>query len=311
LALLLASPVLVWNAQHDWASFAKQFGRAVPKVFRPQFVLEFLASQAALLTPFIAVLFAYGLVAVSRDALARRHAGSALLVATTLPLLFYFLYHALFARVEGNWTGALVPAMAAIAGIGLRLGAREPRSRSRLLRFSAYAVPFGIVLSLAILLHAAVRLVTISGDPFGQTAGWEELVRQAERVAQERDAGSIAGASYQVTSALHYFGSGRWPVVQLTERVRYAMEPEPDVAAIRARPVVIVADRRDALRALFGARWAFDSVQEVGVFQRRWKGEPVGAFTILLARDPHDPGLPDMTLPAQPPSPPARPTPEH
>jgi hypothetical protein len=53
-AALLVSPVLVWNAQHDWASIAFQGGRAAPTHgLRPGAVLTALAGQAALLLPWI------------------------------------------------------------------------------------------------------------------------------------------------------------------------------------------------------------------------------------------------------------------
>lgn len=295
-ALALAAPVLVWNARNDWASFAKQFGRAVPKRFDPSFLVELFAGQALLLTPFVAVLVAYGLAAAARDAAGRRHGGNALLAATTLPLLAYFLYHALFARVEANWTGAVVPAIAVMAA-GALFRAPTAGSPRPLLRFSTrWAVPTGVALALALALHAEFRLVRIARDPLAQTAGWEALVRETERLADAHGAGSLAGVSYQVTAALRYFGVSGRPALQLTERIRYAMEPGPEAAAIRARPVVLLAKPREACRAVAGAERAFAKVEFLGTPQRRWKGDPVETYVALLASGPRTPGLPDLTV---------------
>ena len=52
-ALIVASPTLIWNIQHDWATFAFQGSRAATRVFRPWMPLVALAGQAAFLAPWI------------------------------------------------------------------------------------------------------------------------------------------------------------------------------------------------------------------------------------------------------------------
>ena len=53
LAVLLFSPVLIWNAQHHWVSFAFQGGRADARGFYPGAPLTQLAGQILLLTPWV------------------------------------------------------------------------------------------------------------------------------------------------------------------------------------------------------------------------------------------------------------------
>lgn len=54
-ALAVASPVLIWNAQHEWVSFAFQGGRGAPRKFNLAGPLESLAGQMALMLPWVAV----------------------------------------------------------------------------------------------------------------------------------------------------------------------------------------------------------------------------------------------------------------
>jgi hypothetical protein len=54
-ALIVASPVLIWNAQHDWVSFAFQGGRGAPRKFNLMGPLASLGGQLALLLPWIGV----------------------------------------------------------------------------------------------------------------------------------------------------------------------------------------------------------------------------------------------------------------
>jgi 4-amino-4-deoxy-L-arabinose transferase-like glycosyltransferase len=53
--LIVASPVLIWNAQHDWVSFAFQGGRGAPRKLALTGPLESLLGQMALLLPWVAV----------------------------------------------------------------------------------------------------------------------------------------------------------------------------------------------------------------------------------------------------------------
>jgi hypothetical protein len=167
----------------------------------------------------------------------------------------------------------------------------------KLSRFaSRWAVPCGVAMALVVMLHAAFRLTHVERDPLAQTAGWEDLVREAERLADQRGAGTLAGVSYQVTSALRYFGRGDRPAVQLAQPIRYVMEPRPDVASIAARPVLIVAEPRYACVALAGAEQAFAHVELVQLLERKWKGAVVELYATLVAREPRQPGIPDLTV---------------
>ena len=297
LAVVVMLPVLIWNAQHDWASFKFQFGRAMPRSFDPSFLPEFLIGQILLLTPLVAVLAIHGCRLGLRGTAARREGGNALLVATTLPLLLYFVYHALFARVEGNWTAPLLPALSVLAAAAA-VSVTDAGSRATILQFSArWAVPTGVALALALLLHAEFRLLRLARDPLAQAAGWKELVREVERLAVEHGAGAMAGVSYQVASALRYFGTGERTALQLSERIRYAMEPQSDPAAFIARPVLILVEPREGCRAVVGAERAFARVELVGTLERKWRGTPVEPYLVLSASEPRSPGLPDLTIP--------------
>jgi 4-amino-4-deoxy-L-arabinose transferase-like glycosyltransferase len=294
--LVLTLPVLTWNARHDWASFGKQFGRAVPHSFDPTYLPEFLAGQIVLLSPFVALLVACGFIRALREIVVGDAAGSALLVCTTLPLLLYFLYHALFARVEGNWTAPLLPALIVLAAAVTRFAPPAAAGMRRAVEIAArWAVPTGVTLALLLVAHAEFRLIALARDPIAQTAGWRDLVRETERLAEGR-AGALAGVSYQVTSALRYFGGSSLPKLQLTERLRYVMEPAPDWATIRALPVLILAEPREACRALVGAERAFARVELVGTLDRRWNGAPVESYLALSASEPRLPGPPDLTV---------------
>ena len=113
LALLVFSPVLVWNAAHGWASIAKQGGRAgadAPGItFR--FLGELIAGQVGVASPIIFVLCVAGVAAASRAWGRRGDQGAALLAAMVLPGAAIFLWQATGSRVQANWTARTAPSV--------------------------------------------------------------------------------------------------------------------------------------------------------------------------------------------------------
>ncbi|WP_038967586.1 glycosyltransferase family 39 protein, partial [Bradyrhizobium diazoefficiens] len=107
-ALALFSPVILWNADHQWVSFAKQLGRARIEDFRPVFIAELIPTQIAFATPLVFILGAMGL-----HALTWRRAGalaSRVLIETMFwTIVAYFVWHSLHARVEANWFAPVYP----------------------------------------------------------------------------------------------------------------------------------------------------------------------------------------------------------
>src|ERR1700687_2956714 len=126
LALLIFSPVILWNADHHWVSFIKQIGRARIEDFRPAFIGELIPTQIAFATPLVFILGAMGLYALLRrnsGALASR----ALISATFWTIVVYFIWHSLHARVEANWFApgfSAVAVAAAVAAILIRWDVR-------------------------------------------------------------------------------------------------------------------------------------------------------------------------------------------
>src|SRR6202051_1065845 len=49
-SLMIFSPVMLWNADHQWVSFIKQIGRAKIEDFRPAFIGELIPTQIAFAT---------------------------------------------------------------------------------------------------------------------------------------------------------------------------------------------------------------------------------------------------------------------
>ena len=300
LCLAVMAPVVWWNLAQGGASLTKQFGRAVPTAFDPRFVPEFLAGQAALLTPLIGILVLWGLWIVIGRSLRDRAAGAVLIAVSVLPLVAYLVWYGLFDRVQGNWTACLLPASIAAAAV---FGQALPQTPwlAAVLRFCwRWSVVSGVVLGLFVVAHAAFRLAPLAVDPTGQLHGWPAAARAVEQAAERSGAGTIGTASYTTTAHLRFYGPGTLPVVQLGERLRYAMEPAPDAAALATRPVLVVAESRRADEVAARLGRLYRSVEPAGHVDRLWRerfglSARMDRLHLFIAREPMVAGgVPDL-----------------
>ena len=63
-AFAIFSPVILWNADHQWVSFIKQLGRARIEDFTLRYIGELIPTQIAFATPLVFILGAMGLYAL-------------------------------------------------------------------------------------------------------------------------------------------------------------------------------------------------------------------------------------------------------
>ncbi len=283
IACLLALPVLLWNVQHDWASFAKQFGRVGHgQGLTAAYFAELLGGSVGLMSPLIAGLAALGLVRIVRSATAEKDSSSALLAAGMVPFLAYLLLHSLHDRVQANWMAPLYPSFAICAAVALGAVDTTPRPGQVLGKLGRWAIGVGVLFSALLYWHAAQPLVLLSGqrDPTSQTRGWRELAAEVERLRASTGACWVATSSYATTGQLAYALKDKAPVVQLTERIRYLHLPAADPALLKCPALYVELERR-AAPSLLNERFA--SVTRLESIRRSYAGVPLAVYAVYLA----------------------------
>jgi 4-amino-4-deoxy-L-arabinose transferase-like glycosyltransferase len=288
LAALLALPVAIWNLQHDWASFAKQFGRVgQAQHLTAVYIGELVGGAAGLMSPVIAVIAVLGLVRVLRAARAGDPPG-ALLAASMLPFLAYLLLHSLHDRVQANWVAPLYPSFAICAAVALGILDTPPKPGQVFGRLGRWAVGIGFAITGLLYWHAAQPLVVLPGqrDPTSQTRGWRELAAEVERVRVGTGACWIATSSYATTAQLAYQLRDKVPVLQLTERIRYLHLPRPGRTLLECPALYVELERRGGaplLEAQFG------SVTRLESLTRNYAGVRLASYAVYLASGLRDP----------------------
>ena len=288
IAFLATLPVVIWNAEHDWASFGKQFGRVGHSgtLAGPLYFVEFIGALLALASPVIAVLAILGLIQVSRSAIRHRRSNDILLAAAVLPMLIYFAVHALHDRVQGNWPAPLYPPLAICAALAIH--AITPQRRRTMVFASALGLGFFVTVVIYVDALRPIQAAARMKDPTEQMHGWPELGDEVEKARIETGAGWVATSSYATTGQLAFALNGRSDVAQLDQRIRYEFLPPLSPAVLQKPALYVELDRRVDLPLLNSK---FRNVTALGTLTRQ-NGSATGAtYRVFVVSDPAAPPL--------------------
>jgi 4-amino-4-deoxy-L-arabinose transferase-like glycosyltransferase len=264
-------PVVLWNAEHGWASFARQGGRVAE--WHPtsalRFIGELIGGQIGLVTPLVFVLFSAGVARAVRLAWRTRDPVWTLLAALTLPAALAFTQHAFGDRVQGNWPAIIYPA-AAIAAAAL-----PGRTWQRL---QGPALALGFAITLIVYLQASLAPVAL---PAGldlmalRLSGWDTLAAHIADVGQQQGAEFVAADQYGVAAELAFEMPAGIQVVGIEPRWMLFDLPHPLLAG---RTGILV---RDARRGGINDRSPWADIVELGGVERNHNGSAVEAFRLF------------------------------
>lgn len=278
--LIVISPVLYWNAVHDWASFAFQLDRP-PQVHgvSGRFLGDFLGQQFVMVGILLLPITLIGTVMMAVRGY-RASAPVPILLSTAVIFPFgFFFEHGLDTRVGDSWMLFAWPVGFICATVNLKLWHTE--SRSRLARIAPtvtiFATASGVATVVAATLYYLVGSANYLGkdDPIGKEADFASVVADAEaaRIA--------AGATWFVTTDYRMYSMLRWhlndsvPVVQINERARYIGFAEPSLDGSTG---LYVASTRDRHRNLLDNTSA--TRKTVGEADMVWRGVRYDTYTL-------------------------------
>jgi dolichol-phosphate mannosyltransferase len=215
IAVMIFSPVIIWNAQHEWASFAFQTSRRLAE--RPRFSLHrLILSILVLLTPTGGVM-----LLVSRftqqaegDSPGESRQWLFLRLAALTPLAVFFAF-SLRHDVKVDWTGALwVGAVPALAASIVRFSS-TPVAGVRGWVASAWG-PTAVIMVLLYATGLHYLSLGLPGVPYGSQlelvpVGWRDLGRQVSAIAADvkrrtgQDPVIVGMDRYEIASQLSFY----------------------------------------------------------------------------------------------------------
>ncbi|MDA9441362.1 glycosyltransferase [Bradyrhizobium sp. CCBAU 51745] len=288
LALLIAiavfSPVLIWNARHDWASFRFQGVRATANYGISLRTLgDYIGLQFGLVGFVMLPVVLSGLVLTAWRGYRSREPVAILLSTAVLVPFVYFFFKSLTLRVGDTWPMFMWPVGFAAAAVNLAMMPGEGWS-TRAIRLGMFwvntALVSGIAFVVIVFLYYVAAPWNFIGrmDPIGAEAGFEQVAARAQAALDETGATWIATTDYRTYAMMRWLFRGRVPVVEINERGRFQDFRDPGMDRIEGHTGLYIGrqpDDRSSLWATIPARR-----EPLGQVERRWRGVLTDAYTL-------------------------------
>ena len=283
-AMVVFSPVLIWNYQHDWASFRFQLVRATAThEMSLRTVGDYIGLQFGLVG-FVLLPVVLSGVALTAWRGYRRGDPVAILLSTAAIVPFgYFFWKSLSLRVGDTWPMFIWPVGFAATAINITMLSREGRPAwmvQSTIRWARIAIASGIVFVVAVFLYYVVAPWNFIGraDPIGGEAGYQQVVERAQAQLQQTGATWIATTDYRTYAMLRWFFGDRIPVIQINERARFEGFRDPGMNAIRGHTGLYVGREPDPRSHVWQATTAIR--QPLERVERRWRGIVMDTYAL-------------------------------
>ena len=284
IAVALFAPVLIWNAQHDWASFRFQSVRAVAThELSLRTVGDFFGLQFFLVGPVLLPVLLSAVTLTAWRGIRQRDAVSILLSASVIMPFLYFLWKSLTLRIGDTWPMFLWPIGFAAAAINIAMLPREGWPAWMIkstIAWAKVAVASGIVLVAGTFLYSVASPWNFFGkaDPIGGEAGYEQVASRARSEMQKIGASWIATTDYRTYAMLRWYLKDRVPVVQINERGRFTGFRDPGMDSIRGRTGLYVAREPDQTNPVWASTTAVRT--PLGQVERSWRGMVMDSYAL-------------------------------
>jgi 4-amino-4-deoxy-L-arabinose transferase-like glycosyltransferase len=284
IALVVFMPVLVWNAQHDWASFRFQLVRAVATHdWSLRTVGDYLGLQFGLVGFVLLPVVLSGLALTAWRGYRGREPVAILLSTAVLVPFLYFFWKSLTLRVGDTWPMFMWPIGFAAAAINIAMLRREgfPAWMIRSTVFwanAAVVTGLGWVLLVFLYYVAAPWNFIGTADPIGGEAGYQTVAARAEAQLATTGATFIATTDYRTYAMLRWFMHGRVPLIQINERGRYQGFADPGLDRITGHVGLYVAREPDNAAPIWKVIAA--ERQPLERVQRSWRGTVMDTYAL-------------------------------
>lgn len=284
IAIAMFLPVLIWNAQHDWASFRFQGVRATANYgISLRTIGDYIGLQFGLVGFVMLPVVLSGLVMTAWRGYRTREPVAILLATAVLVPFLYFFFKSLTLRVGDTWPMFMWPVGFAAAAVNLVMLSRENWS-ARLIRSSLFwlrtAIVSGIAFVVIVFLYYVAAPWNLLGkiDPIGAEAGYEQVAARAQAALDETGATWIATTDYRTYAMMRWLFRGRVPVIEINERGRFQEFADPGMDRIKGHAGIYVGREPDNRASIW------DSIparrEPLGQVERRWRGVLTDTYVI-------------------------------
>ena len=283
-AIAVFSPVLIWNAQHDWASFRFQGVRATANYgISLRTIGDYIGLQFGLVGFVMLPVVLTGLVLTAWRGYRTREPVAILLSTGVLVPFLYFLAKSMTLRVGDTWPMFMWPVGFAAAAINIAEMTKE-RWSARMLESSLFWVKTAIVSGIAFVVIVFLYYVAAPWnflgriDPIGAEAGYEQVAARAQAALDATGATWIATTDYRTYAMMRWLFRDRVPIVEINERGRFQDFRDPGMDRIKGHAGVYVGREPDNRSSLWENLPAKREL--LGQVERRWRGLVMDSYVL-------------------------------
>jgi 4-amino-4-deoxy-L-arabinose transferase-like glycosyltransferase len=284
IAVVTFLPVLIWNGEHDWASFKFQLVRATAThELSLRTVGDFFGLQFGLVGFILLPVVLSGVALTAWRGYRRLEAVPILLSTCVIVPFGYFFWKSLTLRVGDTWPMFLWPAGFAAASINVAMLPREgwPAWMIRsTIAWANAAVVSGIAFVVLVFLYYTVCPWNFIGkaDPIGGEAGYGQVADRAQAELQKIGATWIATTDYRTYAMMRWYFKDRVPVIQINERGRFVGFRDPGMDLIRGHTGLYVAREPDNANPVWASTTAIR--QPLEQVDRVWRGLVMDTYAL-------------------------------
>lgn len=245
ISLLVFSPVIIWNIQHEWLTIRHTAGQAnitsqltaLSNQWTKDF-FEFLGSQVGIITPILLVMMVYAMFRLWADSKGQgTDLQSKFLLWFSVPVIGFFVLKSLHGKVQPNWamTG-YITGIIAFARYFFRQRVKGKGQKALLTGAMGLALAVTVISHYPSLIKLPVKL-----DPSSRLRGWKELGVEVGKIRdsiQEKGETFIFSDRYQVSSELAFYVKGhpKTYCINLGRRMnQYDLWPDMNNEALKIR----------------------------------------------------------------------------
>ncbi|HXX58886.1 MAG TPA: glycosyltransferase family 39 protein [Thermodesulfovibrionales bacterium] len=205
IGLVIFSPVIVWNAQHQWVTIRHTAGQAHIHdglQFSAASFFDFVGSQLGVVTPILLVLVVISLWKVAGGEKKR------FLLWFSVPVLLFFTLKSIQGKVQANWamTGYITCLIAFSAVFIVPWKEKRFSVKALVIAATSLSLTVTAVAHYPAMLHLPLKL-----DPSARLRGWKDLGRDVSQIytdALKKGGAFIFTDSYQDSSELAFYVKG-------------------------------------------------------------------------------------------------------
>ncbi len=288
ISLLIFSPVIIWNAQNGWASFRFQLthGLEVKREAGFPSFLEYIGSQAGILSPFLFIACVWAMIMSFIEWLRKKDWRYLFLTCTSSFVVLFFGYSSLRAKVEGNWAmSAYFTAMIALVSLYFKSDYQRKKV------FATAVAATAVILTIFVHIQAVSPLITIKKDPTNELHRWKELGLEVGKVwnniRQEEGMGKglfLMATSHQLTAELAFYIPSKPYVYELAGEGKFNQYNMWDGPQTGADAILVSSPGREDDAYINSL---FDEVKEIRRIEPMRNGKVIKIYAVSYCRNFH------------------------